>query len=96
MNLRGFLRQTTSWEAKTGENDWGDPAYATAVSLPARVEEKQRRVLNASGNEVLFSETRVMLVDEVAVGDRLDGKQVQARESIVDVGGNTLGWTVFL
>lgn len=95
MNLRGFLKQTTSWEAKTGENDWGDPTYAAAVSLPARVEEKQRRVLNASGNEVL-SETRVMLVDEVAVGDRLDGSVVQARESIVDVGGNTLGWTVFL
>lgn len=95
MNLKGFLRQTISWESKTGESDWGDSTYAAPVSLVARVEEKQRRVLNAAGNEVL-SETRVMLVDEVAVGDRLDGKQVQARESIVDVGGNTLGWTVFL
>lgn len=95
MNLKGFLKQTTSWEAKTGESDWGDPTYAAPVTLRARVEEKQRRVLNAAGNEVL-AETRVMLVDEVAVGDRLDGKQVQARESIVDVGGNTLGYTVFL
>lgn len=102
MNLRGFLRQTTLWEAQVKDgsgdpvlNDWSEPTYAAPASLPARVEEKQRRVLNASGNEVL-SETRVMLVDEVAVGDRLDGSQVQARESIVDVGGNTLGWTVFL
>lgn len=95
MNLQGFLHQTTSWEARVSENEWGDPIYASAVELQARVEEKQRRVLNAAGNEVL-SETRIMLVDEVDVGDRLDGAEVQARESIVDVGGNILGYTVFL
>lgn len=95
MNLQGFLRQTVSWEAKTGESDWGDATFGDPVTLPARVEERQNMVRAAGGLQVLAT-TKVMLVQEVAIGDRINGLDVQARESIVDVGGNVLGWTVYL
>lgn len=95
MNIKGFLKQTVSYEPKTGASDWGDSTFGAPITLPARVEEKQNMVRAAGGIEVL-STTRIMLVQEVQVGDRLNGLEVQGRESIVDVSGKTLGWTVYL
>ena len=95
LNLRGFLKQTISLERLTGVDDWGTPSFAPAVTLPARKEEKQKLVRSTDGAEVLAT-TRVLVVDEVVIGDRIDGRDVQARESVVDVGGRLLGWTVYL
>lgn len=51
--------------------------------------------MNAQGSEVL-STSRVMTVEELQLGDLVNGREVQARESIVDVAGKTLGWTLYL
>lgn len=95
MNIRKYLKQTASWEERTGENDWLEATYDDPVTLPARVEQIQRRVVATGGVEVL-SETRVMLEQEVQTGDRIDGQQVQARENIVDLRGRVIGWRAFL
>ena len=96
MNLRGFLRQEISLERKISENDWGDATYSAPKIFPARKELKQKRVVSASGGEEITSTTRLLLVDQVALGDKVDGEQVVAVESIVDVSGKTLGYTAYL
>lgn len=95
MNLKGFLRQTVSYERRTGEDDWNYPTFDDPVTLPARVEEKQNLVRAAGGQQVLAT-TKVMLAQEVQIRDRINGLDVQARESIVDVSGRILGWMAFL
>lgn len=95
MNIKGFLRQTVAWQQKTGENEWGNAAYASPVVLPARVEKKQNMVRSPGGTEILAT-TRVMLIQEVDIGDTLDGQEVQARENLVDIQGRVLGWVAFL
>lgn len=99
MNITGFLKQTVTYNAKTGETagGWGNPAYGATVSLPARKVEKQRLMRNASGVEVL-STTEVLLGGalEPHVSDQIDGQEIQARESIVDFDGSIIGWTVYL
>lgn len=73
----------------------GQATLTPARQIPARIEEKQKQVRDSTGSEILAT-TRVMLVEEVKVGDRINGRPVVARENIVDVGGRVLGWTVFL
>lgn len=97
MNLRGFLKQTVRYERKADTDEWGSPSYEPEVTVPARIEEKQKLVRDGDGTEVLAT-TRVLLLaePEPRIGDHVNGQDVQARESIVDVGGTLLGWTVYL
>jgi hypothetical protein len=96
VDLRRFLKQTVSYQRKTGENDRSEPLFGEpARTLPARVDEEQRAVRGAGGVEVV-STTNVMLVEEIQVGDKIDGLDVQARESMVDIDGATVGWIAYL
>lgn len=96
MNTRHFLRQQVTVERSTGETEWGDSSYSAPEILPARKELKQGRVVSASSGEVISSTTRLWMADQVALGDKVDGEQVVAVESIVDRGGKTLGYACYL
>lgn len=48
--------------------------------LPVRLERKQRRILSAAGNEIL-SDTNIMSVDEVKVGDLIAPRDL-SRENL--------------
>jgi hypothetical protein len=95
VNIRRFLRQQVSYEARVSVDDWNRPTFAPAVTLPARVEETQAQV-RSPGGVLVMATTRVMLAREVYIGDKINGLEVQARKSIVDIAGKTLGWTVYL
>lgn len=63
--LLALLNQVILVESATGVDAYGQSTYGTFVSVPARVEGKNRKVLNAQGNEVVSSTT--IYVDGAAV-----------------------------
>lgn len=97
MDIAADLNGTVVWEAKTGEDDWGNPSHDPPVELPAFVDEAMRRVRTASGDEVT-STTTVLVAPTPGpnLGDRIDGRDVVARESITDIDGENRGWWLYL
>ncbi len=94
-NLGKYLKQSVTVRRRGSRDFYGEITYEDPVTLPARLEEKQNMVRNNQGTENL-STTRVMTVAELKVGDLVNGLEVAARESIVDISGRTLGWTTYL
>jgi hypothetical protein len=93
--ISGFTNQTVSYEKRTGKSNYTGITYAPAVEIPARKELRQTRVRNAQGSEVL-STTYVLTEHSVALGDKIDGLEIQALESIVNKGGRLLGYEAYL
>jgi hypothetical protein len=58
--LKAMLTQTVTLEAYQGQDSYGVPTYAAAVSLAARVQYRPRRIVTAQGEE-RTSRARVFL-----------------------------------
>jgi hypothetical protein len=96
MRLDRYLNQTVSYRPFSNTTDaWGQRGFATAQSIRARKELKQRVIRDRSGAENI-SEATVITTQEVQLGELLDGSEVQARENYVDRRGNVIGWRYFL
>ncbi len=95
MRLAAYLRQTVSWERRTGEDEWGDAQYDPPVILPARINRREK-VIKSKDDTDRPSRTLVMTEKEVFLLDRLNGLVVEAREDIVDKRGQIIGWKLFL
>lgn len=98
MNARKYLKQTVSHAPKTGENDRSEPTFGAPKQRRARKVEEQRAVRSQGGVEIV-SGTSVSLDPkdgEVAIGDRIDGLDVQSRESKVDKRGKLILWIAYL
>lgn len=93
--VAAVCNQTVSLERYSGTNAYGEATYETAEDIPARIEEKQNLKRDQQGVERLFS-TRVLTVEEVALGDLINGNTVEARENIVDFFGEIMGWRSYL
>lgn len=52
-SITSSLQAEVSHRAWTGKDSFGDPAYATAVTRPALVELKQRKIRTVNGEEVV-------------------------------------------
>lgn len=103
--VAGFLKQTVSWESRTSDNDWGDPVFAPAQNIRARIDE--RSVLaNPTGGRDRLQETTVLVGPEhdVRLGDRISGEiagrpfegYVQGRTAIIMVDGKLDGYKLQL
>lgn len=97
--MKKYLKQTVAVTTQTtpGGGFYGDsppPTYATRT-VPARKTIKQNEVRSAGGTEVIAS-TEVWLLDEVAIGDTIDGEAVQDRENVIDKNGRVLFWRAYL
>jgi hypothetical protein len=64
------MAQTVSVAASSGVSDTGQPAYAAATSLAARVE-PERRVMNKANGDAVTSTHRIYTRDQVRVTDRV-------------------------
>lgn len=70
--LQALLTDTVSHAAYTGQDGYGSPIFATAVTHPCRIEEKTRRIVTAQGQEAM-SRGKLFFDGDVAIGlrDRL-------------------------
>ena len=90
------MNQTVRFERSTGTKDFsGKPAYDPPADVPARFAEKQQLVANATGAEVT-STAEALMAREPRIGDKVNGRQVQSRKSIVARDGTVLGWKAYL
>ncbi|MDP9474441.1 MAG: hypothetical protein M3R38_01860 [Actinomycetota bacterium] len=94
--LRDYLNQTVTLRRATGGRTFeGEIRYEDPVDLKARYAEKQQAVTNPQGQEVT-STAAVLTEEELRLGDLVNGRAVQSRESIVDFDGTVLGWRSYL
>jgi len=68
--LADYLNQTVTYESFNSRDVYGDPSYNTAVSLPARVSYRQKKVYSQTGDEVM-SFCHVTVEREVTYDDRI-------------------------
>ena len=90
-----LLNQSVEVRRRGATGGYGEYAYSDPETLPARVELKQSQIMTPSGTETL-STTRVVTAEEIGVGDLVDGREVQARENVVDFDGSVVGWVSYL
>lgn len=64
------LQQTATWRRRTGQDQYGKPAFAPDATVACRWEWKRRMVRSISGDEVV-SEARVFTRAAVGAGDVL-------------------------
>ena len=104
-SIKRYLKQTIAYQGEgaldpsTGEPKrdphTGEILPGEPVSIPARYEEKQRYVRSAGGSEVT-STAEVLMETEPVLNGRINGRPIQARESLVDRRGRVIGWRAFL
>ncbi len=93
--LRDHLNQTVVLRRTGGRDFYGEIRYEDPVDLKARYSEKQQTVTNPQGQEVT-STAAVLTEEELRLGDLVNGRAVQSRESIVGFDGTVLGWRSYL
>lgn len=89
-----MLRQTVEWAVMTAPTGRDGPVLAEPTTVPCRKVAKLRDVITPDGDTVTAT-TSVMMTVEPTIGDTLDGREVIVVESLVDVPGNSVGWTAF-
>lgn len=96
--LSGWLNQSVSWERDVTDPDepspeWEGRTFAAPVAIAARKEELVRERASFGGTEVRQAYTIwVGASPEIAVGDRVDNEIVQARQTLLDLGGTIVGY----
>jgi len=51
INVTGWLTSTITVATQSGVDSYGDPTFATAATMSARVETKQRIIVGTNGDE---------------------------------------------
>lgn len=93
--IQGMLTDTVSWEAKTASDPqgWEGDTFADPVNIPAFRAEKTREVVGPGGLEI-HSISQIVVVEDVRVGDMIDGTIIQGRSTIRGLGTDTLGYVL--
>ncbi len=94
-SVRRHLKQTVEVRRRGSHGAYGDYTYSAPETLPARKQVSQRAIRDQQGNEVLAS-TEVWLLEELQVGDLIDGEEIQSRANVVWLDGKTMRWDYFL
>lgn len=109
MNIERHLTHRILWRAREGQDSWGETFYSEPVELPARWEEKSRSMPSVGGASAIRATNNVYVYEDVGVGDMValyseevsegssepDYHEVEARESIEDVRGNTVSYILY-
>lgn len=77
MNIRRYLKMTATLEVMTGKDtDTRNCTYAPPVTIPCFIYGKRKRIATSAGSTIISTQTYIT-VDDVKVGDKLDGQVVQ-------------------
>ena len=96
MRLNRYTNQDVQYTPfAEGRDPYGERTMGTTRTIKGRKEEKQNVVRNQYGAELLSSAV-VLTIEEIQLGELLDGLEVQARENYVDRRGNVVGWRSYL
>lgn len=94
-NLRRYLNQTASFEAKSGIDRYGHQTYNSAVTIPVRREGKIKLVRNLNGEEVA-STTTIFSTTQIQPLDKIDGNEVINVLEMVNREGAVIGWECYI
>ncbi len=95
MDIAGFLNQSAVYERFIEHNEWGDPVYAPAITIPVRktVKSKMHRMTDRTTRinvgQILTNHPNITLQD------RIDNEELQAVEEYVDISGTIIGYTCY-
>lgn len=89
--LEDYLNQTCTLRRTNNTNVRGQPAYSEPLSVPCRLQEKYQLVQKENGETVPASHV-CYLIDEISVGDTINGCVVHAVDSWVDLIGEIIGF----
>lgn len=112
MDIQRHLTHRVLWKPNQGEDRWGEVSYGNPTSVMARWEEKSRSQLSPGGGAAVTLTNNVYVHEDIRIGDLValetaeiadptssaesDYQEVEARESLEDVRGNTLGYILYL
>lgn len=96
MDFERHLVHTAYHERRAGEDSYGDASYDAPVPLRARKHEKKRYPGRGDTQTVETTTYFLPPEPEVALGDLLDGEEVQAKEVIRGLSGEIVGWKAYL
>lgn len=89
--LANYLNQTCVIRRVTDTNVRGQPIYGDPLTVLCRLQKKYNLV--QSGNdEFVPAEHICYLIDEISVGDTINGSIVHAVDSWVDLDGSIIGY----
>ena len=91
MEITHLLHQTIYWEQFTGVDDRDDFLYNASVTIPARVINKTRNVINKAG-EVLGYRYVIITQHSISVNDKINNALVIQVTAMVDFAGATIGY----
>ena len=94
-NLKKYLNQKATFEAKSGVDRYGNQTYASPVAIPIRREGKVKMVRNIHGEEVT-SMTTLFTATQVIPLDKIDGYEVINVSEMVNREGMVIGWECYL
>lgn len=95
MDISRYLNQKAQHRRASGRDEWGNAVQESQRTIPVRRTTKARQ-RSSKGELALVSATEYMTNERIAVGDLLDGEEVQAVEEIIDFDGSYIGCKAFL
>ncbi len=86
-----LLKHVVSWERQTSADAWGTVGHEDPVNIPAFKTARTREVTGPGGLEI-HSIWEIATLEEVLVGDKLDGQVVQGVAGRTSLDGETVGY----
>ena len=93
--LEEYLNQSAEIQRKTGTNQRGQPIFSESETVQCRIQ-KKHTLVQKSASETISAEHICYLVNEIAVGDKIDGLTVLAVDNWVDLDGEIIGYKVVM
>ncbi len=91
MNIKPFLKQTATYQARTQTHTaWGDASYEPPVQIKVRRTQKMKTVRKQNEWRTLLM-TQYMTAHNVKPGDRIDGEEIWAVEDLRGLDGKLIG-----
>lgn len=91
-SIKRYLKQTCVWERRSQVTDhFGNWVYEPPVTIPCRHTTKTKQV--ASPKERTHVDVTIFwTLQEIFIGDRINGEEIMARQNIVAKNGKILYW----
>lgn len=91
-NILRYLKQTCVWEQRSDTPDsFGNWTYAAPQTIRCRHTTKTKQV-NHPKDRTHVDVTIYWTIEEIKIGDRINGEEIMARQNVVDRSGRIVYW----